>query len=181
MNDIVALESKVVEAVVSPLSNFVTQVVVVHEPIISGAQGPQGIAGVSSGTAIDELVRPSYISDHPGTLTKGMAVCLINGMLRRATSVAPFHNVIGLVFEDTLAQGVSGRVQTSTNITTTSLTWDIATGMVGGLSSGQMYFLTSTGAITPFPPTSTNNYIIPVGLALSSVTIRISFNSSVLI
>lgn len=39
MNDIVALESKVVETVVSPLSNFVTQVVVVHEPIISGAQG----------------------------------------------------------------------------------------------------------------------------------------------
>lgn len=120
---------------------------------------------------------PSYVSDHPGTLTMGMAVCLIAGKLRRATNFAPYNTPIGLVFEGTLLQGVSGRVQTDLNLTMTTLAWDAATGMVGGLAPGQTYFLSSTGAITPFAPST--GYIVPVGLALSSTTFRIGFNSLV--
>lgn len=119
----------------------------------------------------------SYVSDHPGTLTMGMAVCLIAGQLRRATNASPYNVPIGLLYEDTLLQGVAGRVQTDLNLTMPALAWGDATGMVGGLAPGQIYFLTSTGAITPFAPSV--GYIVPVGLALSSTTFRISFNSSV--
>lgn len=48
----VAITSTVVEVVTLPSRNFVTQIVEVHEPIISAAQGPQGIQGVSGATTL---------------------------------------------------------------------------------------------------------------------------------
>lgn len=131
-------------------------------------------------TAIGMLILPSYVSDHPGTLTKGMPVCLINGLLRRATSHAPYNTPIGLIFEEEILQGMSGRVQTDTNLTTTTSAWDLATGMVGGLSPGQTYFISAAGCITPFAPAEAGEYVTPIGLALSSTTLRISFNFSTL-
>lgn len=41
----VAITSTVIEVISVPTSNFITQVIEIHEPIISAAQGPQGIAG----------------------------------------------------------------------------------------------------------------------------------------
>jgi len=41
----IAVTSTVIEVIATPTSNFITQVIEVHEPIISASQGPQGIAG----------------------------------------------------------------------------------------------------------------------------------------
>jgi len=123
-------------------------------------------------------VLPSYVSGHVGTLSKGMVVCLVGGLLKRATNVSPYNVPIGLLYEDTLAQGVSGRVQTDLNLTTTTLAWDAATGMVGGLAQNQTYFLGPSGAMTPYAPST--DYVVPVGVALSSTTFRIGFNSNIL-
>lgn len=60
--------------------------------------GPQGVPG-PSGLNAGEITTASYVSNHPGTLTKGMAVCLVNGMLRRASSAAGFQKAIGFVYE----------------------------------------------------------------------------------
>lgn len=149
--------------------------------IIGGPAGPKGDPGVSSDATILEMFRPSYTSGHPGIITRGMAVCLVDGLLRRATSIAPYNNVIGLLYEDSLAQGVTGRVQTGGNFTTTISMWEAATDMLGGLAPQQTYFLTETGAIRPFAPVSINNYVATVGLALNSTTIRIGFNASILL
>ena len=123
-------------------------------------------------------VLPSYVSDHVGTLSKGMVVCLVGGMLKRATNASPYNVPIGLLYEDTLAQGVAGRVQTDLNLTTTTLAWDAATGMVGGLSQNQTYYLGPSGAMTPYAPST--NYVVPVGVALNSTTFRIGFNLTIL-
>jgi len=151
--------------------------IVVEAPSVEhveiGIQGPPG------GDAVNELFRPSYVSGHPGTLTKGMAVCLVAGLLRRATNFPPFNNVLGLLYEGNLNEGVSGRVQTGGSFTAVVSEWEAATGLVGGLSPQQTYFLTGTGAIQPFAPDT--NYITPVGLALTSTTLRIGFNTSVLL
>lgn len=123
----------------------------------------------------------SYVSDHPGTLTRGMAVCLINGVLRRATSAAGFSKCIGLVFEDVILQGTFGRVQTDGNAVATALMWNDATGMTGGLAQGQIYFLSATGAITPFPPTVSGSYLAPIGIALDNTTMRIELNPTIIL
>lgn len=44
-----------IEVVSTPTNTFVTQVVEVHAPIISAAQGPQGIAGISTTTSLAEM------------------------------------------------------------------------------------------------------------------------------
>ena len=43
---------KVIEVITNPTNNFITQVIEVNTPILSAAQGPQGIAGVSAATSI---------------------------------------------------------------------------------------------------------------------------------
>lgn len=43
---------KVIEVVTNPTNNFITQVIEVHSPILTSAQGPQGIAGISAATSI---------------------------------------------------------------------------------------------------------------------------------
>jgi hypothetical protein len=48
----IAITSTVIEVISVPTSNFITQVIEVHEPIISAAQGPQGIQGVSGATTL---------------------------------------------------------------------------------------------------------------------------------
>ncbi len=142
-----------------------------------GLRGEKGEPGASVG----EIVTASYESDHPGVLSRGMAVCLVNGKLRRSTSLPGFDKVIGLVYEDAITQGEAGRVQTDGNFITTALMWDDATGMVGGLAPMQRYFVTDTGAITPYPPTTAGQYIVPVGLALDGVTLRIELNATILL
>jgi len=109
-----------------------------------------------------------------------MPVCLISGQLRRATSLAAGRVVFGLVFEDTLLEGVSGRVQTDCNVTTTTAAWDLATGLVGGLAAGSNYYLSSTGAMTTSVPSS-GEYLVLVGMALSSTTFRINLSPTVLL
>lgn len=138
-----------------------------------GAQGPAGSSG--------DAPTVSYVSDHPGTLYKGAPVALVSGYARRATSVAPYHKIIGLVFDASITQGMAGRIQTDGMITNTALAWDTVTGMVGGLSPGSTYFLSSSGYITPFAPTQEGEYLVPVGIALDSTTLRIELNTSILL
>jgi hypothetical protein len=141
-----------------------------------GEQGEQGEMGLTEGSFA------SYTSDHPGTLTRGMAVCVIGGMLRRATSLTSASSkCIGFVYEDALLQGEVGRIQTDGNFVTTALMWDDATSMLGGLASGSMYYLTATGAIQPFYPTTSGSYLAPVGVALDSTTLRIEINPTILL
>jgi hypothetical protein len=85
------------------------------------------------------------------------------------------------MLEEELLQGVVGRVQTDGNIETTALMWEQATDMVGGLATGESYFLTETGAIQPFAPTVPGQYVVPVGTALDNTTLRIEMNPSILL
>jgi hypothetical protein len=127
---------------------------------------------------------PNYASFENGDLiplTRGMVVCVIGGQMYRATALPARHEAIGYVDEDLVAIGATGRVQTDGIFTTTALMWDDATGMVGGLATEQPYFLTDTGDIQPWPSITPGNYIAPVGYALDNTSMRIEFNTQILI
>lgn len=51
-NNTLVIAPTVLEIIVAPSTNFITQVIEVNTPILSAAQGPQGIAGVSAATSI---------------------------------------------------------------------------------------------------------------------------------
>lgn len=127
---------------------------------------------------------PNYASFENGdsiTLTRGMAVCVVGGEIYRATALPARHNAIGLLDEDSLAPGATGRVQTDGIFTTTALMWDGATGMVGGLATEQTYFLTDTGDIQPWPSITAGNYVAPIGYALDNTSMRIELNTQILL
>lgn len=51
----VAVSVNTVQAVVDTTTNIVSYSTVVHNPITTGSQGPQGIPGISSSTTISQL------------------------------------------------------------------------------------------------------------------------------
>jgi hypothetical protein len=51
----IAVTSTVIEVIAIPTSNFITQVIEVHEPILSAAQGPQGIAGSRTLSGLSDI------------------------------------------------------------------------------------------------------------------------------
>jgi len=65
MTDIVALQSKVIEVATSPINTFVTQVIEVHAPVISAAQGPQGVDGARM---LSELVDIDLVDLKSGSM-----------------------------------------------------------------------------------------------------------------
>ncbi len=51
----IAVTSTVIEVISTPTSNFITQVIEIHEPILSAAQGPQGIAGSQTLSGLTDI------------------------------------------------------------------------------------------------------------------------------
>lgn len=64
--DNIVVSLNVVQRITNEASNIVAYETTVNEPIISGAQGPQGIQGLSSSTKVSELTDVSL-----GSLTDG--------------------------------------------------------------------------------------------------------------
>ena len=123
----------------------------------------------------------SRVSNEAVDLTRGTAVCMVGGMLRRARAISGFKDCVGLLDEDVLVIGNTGKVQTDGVFTTTTLMWDAATGMVGGLVPQTTYYLSDAGKITPYASTTSGNYVAPVGYALSSTSMRIELNPTILL
>lgn len=136
-------------------------------------------ANITQISPAGELI--SAVSSELHTLVKGMPVALVDGKLRRARSTAPFNKIVGLVFENSIVPGQAGRVQTSGKFEMPPLEWEAATGMVGGLSPADTYFVSDLGFITPWPTTTSGEYVIPVGRAISPSTLNINLTTQVLL
>lgn len=53
--DNIAVAVNVIQAVSSISTNIVTEFITLHEPIITGSQGPQGIQGISGATTLSSV------------------------------------------------------------------------------------------------------------------------------
>lgn len=148
-----------------------------------GVQGPAGDVGPAGppGASAGQPVTTSYVSAHPTPLLRGMPVCVVSGQLRRATSIGPYAEAVGLVYDEVIVEGAAGRVQTGGTMTLTALEWDAVTDMLGGLAPEQTHFLTATGAMTPFPAEDAGQYIAPIGYAVSATEFLIDIDSRILL
>lgn len=140
-----------------------------------GVQGPPGPPGVDAGTTpfIDN------VSAEFTPMFKGTPVALVSGQFRRATSLAPFNEVVGLVMDDVIVPGAAGRVQTAGPLEQPALEWEVVTGMPGGLSPGALHFPSSSGHLTPFAPTAQGEFVVPTGRAASPTTFIIDIDTQV--
>lgn len=84
-------------------------------------------------------------------------------------------NVIGLVRDTAIAINASGNIQSDGVFTATTAQWDAVTGATGGLTPGAIYYLSATaaGTISSTPPTTAGQYVVQLGIALSSTSMDI--------
>lgn len=66
--DNVAVAVNVVQTVIIPTDNTITEAIVFREPIITGSQGPQGIQGISGATTLSSVTDVSMINLQDGAI-----------------------------------------------------------------------------------------------------------------
>lgn len=140
-----------------------------------GVQGPRGEPGVDVGSTPTISAESAEFT----TLLRGTPVTLVSNKLRRATDTPPFNEVCGLVYDADIQPGNVGRVQTDGPLTQPVAEWEAVTGNPGGLAAGAPHFLSSTGLLTPWPPTDEGRVVAPVGRAMSATEFVIDIDTQV--
>jgi len=83
--------------------------------------------------------------------------------------------VSGLVADTSIANAASGSILVDGVLVATTGEWDAVTGEVGGLTAGANYFLSAAtaGELTQTAPTTTGEFVVRVGHALSTTEMEI--------
>jgi len=84
-------------------------------------------------------------------------------------------SVFGLVFDTSIASAGTGIVQVAGRFEATTGQWDVVTGQSGGLTSGSVYYLdpATAGKLTTTKPTTPGQFVVQVGIALSTTELAI--------
>lgn len=90
-------------------------------------------------------------------------------------------DVLGLVFDTSIAAAASGGITTDGVLTATTGEWDVVTGQVGGLTTGVKYWLSETtaGRLTTTAPTAVGDFVAPCGQALSTTEFEITIGHTI--
>ena len=91
--------------------------------------------------------------------------------------------VLGFVKDTSISASASGSIQTDGILAATTAQWDIVTGDTGGLDAGAVYYLdpTTAGNLTVTAPTTTSQYVVRVGKAISTTEMEISIEAPILL
>ena len=92
-------------------------------------------------------------------------------------------NIIGLVRDASITNGVAGAIQLNGVLTATTGQWDTAFGRSGGLTFGTRYYLSAAtaGLATGTAPSTVGQYVQELGIALSTTELSINIKSPILL
>lgn len=100
---------------------------------------------------------------------------------KAAANASGTTKVIGFA-QDAITSAATGWIQTDGILAGTTGEWDAVAGTTGGLSAGTDYFLSaSAGLITATAPSTSGNYVVKVGRAISTTEMEISISDSILL
>ncbi|HEY9697018.1 MAG TPA: hypothetical protein V6D10_07130 [Trichocoleus sp.] len=90
-------------------------------------------------------------------------------------------DILGIVKDVSVAAAGSASIQTDGQITATTTQWDAVTGGTGGLTAGAVYYLSATtaGQMTVTAPTTSGQYVIRIGKALSTTIFDLSIGQPI--
>lgn len=99
-----------------------------------------------------------------------------NSVLKGKADAAGTVRLIGLVRDTSIAAAGSGAIQVSGVLTATTGQWDAVMGTTGGLTVGTRYYLSTAtaGLGTPTAPSTTGQYVVELGLAMSTTDLLLS-------
>jgi predicted RecA/RadA family phage recombinase len=123
------------------------------------------------------------------TLTNNEATSLVictpvyidaaDGVKKAKADASGTMKVFGLVKSASIEASASGEIQVENVLTATTEQWDTVAGTTGGLTAGTTYYLSATiaGEITATAPTTTAQYVVPVGVAISTTELKINISA----
>jgi hypothetical protein len=90
---------------------------------------------------------------------------------------------IALVRDTSIANAASGSVQSDGLLTATTAQWDAITGQTGGLTPGAVYYLgaATAGKLTATAPTTSGQYVLRMGRAVSTTDFDIDIQTPILL
>lgn len=151
-----------------------------------------GTAGTYNSVTTDAKGRVTSGTNLPVntfTATNGEASAIVIGTLlyvsaantiRKANANAiGTKDVVGFVYDTSIASASSGNIQNAGVVTATTGQWDAVTGQTGGLTTGSKYYLdaTTAGAMTTTAPAT--GFTKQVGVALSTTKLIVQIMPSI--
>ncbi len=84
--------------------------------------------------------------------------------------------ILGLAKDVSIDAAAAGAIQTDGVLAATTVQWDAVAGTTGGLTAGTVYYLdaATAGKITGTAPTTVGQFVVRIGLALSTTELDIS-------
>lgn len=91
------------------------------------------------------------------------------------------RRAIGLVADASINNSATGNFVTSGLFTASTAQWDAATGQTGGLTPNTDYYVSATvaGRLTTVAPSTTGQWVQPVGVALNSTQLTVNITRAV--
>ena len=151
--------------------------------VITNGQIEQLQAGDTLNASVSEVDVVTKTNDNAGAIVIGTPVYVkANSNVDKARANAQGTvQLLGLVAEASVAAAASGIIQTDGVLAATTGQWDAVTGESGGLTPGAPYYLdaATAGLLTQTAPTTTAQFVVRVGLAISSTEMDITLTAPI--
>lgn len=127
----------------------------------------------------------SLTNDEAGSIVIGTPVYVdaASGVKKAKADAAGTKSVLGLVSDATIVNAVAGNIMVNGYLTATTGQWDTAFGTTGGLAFGTRYYLSAAtaGLGTVTAPSATGQYVVELGLAISTTVLKIDIKQPILL
>lgn len=155
--------------------------------VIVNGQIEQLQSGDSINVAASSYDAQSLQNATSGAITAGQTVYLsaaASVKLANASALSTSAGVVGMVLDASIAAGQNGNILTEGLITLTVAQWDaVITSNSTGLAFGTTYFLdpATPGNITATAPSTAGQVVVPVGVAISTTTLKFEVGTPILL
>ena len=123
-------------------------------------------------------------NDEAGALIKGNVVYMdaVDGVKKAKADAAGTSKPVGLSVDTPAAAG-TGRIMFEGILQLTTGEWDAAFGTTGGLAFGVMYYLSAAtaGLGTVTAPSTVGQYVVELGIALSTTELMVRIRQTILL
>ena len=152
---------------------------VLRKPLVMVNGLPQQLPLTDTLDAVlSEVDQISLSNAETSSLAIGMPIYVsgANAAKKAQANASGTADVLGVVKDISIAASATGSAQTDGQMTATTAQWDAVTGQTGGLTAGAVYFLdaATAGKMTTTAPTTTGQFVLRIGKAISPTVFDIS-------
>lgn len=153
--------------------------------VINAGQVEQIQAGDTLDAVVTEVDVVQLTNNNASAIVIGAPVyCESAGQVDLAKADASATvQALGLVKDTSITSSASGNIQTDGVLAATTVQWDAVAGTTGGLTAGAVYYLSAAtaGELTETAPTTGGQFVVRVGIALSTTEMEITFSPPILL